>query len=145
MQNKTSILAVSGATIGEAITMSATTAESPYSIAYAMSISRTLAMAVALYLSLLYGSGYAALAWSVNNQLAPVSYPGKLRLRNLIPDWPAGSPGHPAYRPVMARQDWTGDAGLCLRPVGRGRCGCCLSWLAGISRLHDLSGRDKQC
>jgi hypothetical protein len=56
--------------------MSATTAESPYSIAYAMSISRTLAMAVALYLSLLYGSGYAALAWSVNNQLAPVSFQG---------------------------------------------------------------------
>jgi hypothetical protein len=56
--------------------MSATTAESPYSIVYAKSISRTLAMATALYLSLLYGLGYAILEWSVSNPLAPISYQG---------------------------------------------------------------------
>lgn len=57
--------------------MSASAAESTqYSIAFAKSISRTLAMAVALYLSLVYGIGYAILVWSVNNRLAPISYQG---------------------------------------------------------------------
>ena len=54
--------------------MSATTAESPANIALAQAVSRTLAMSVAIYLSLVYSVGYAILAWSVNNRLAPISY-----------------------------------------------------------------------
>ena len=53
-----------------------TTEESPYSIAYAKAVCRTLAMSIALYLSLLYTIGYAILTSSVNNRLALVSYQG---------------------------------------------------------------------
>lgn len=56
--------------------MEAATAESPTSIALAKAVSRTLAMSVAIYLSLVYGVGYAILAWSVNIQLTPISYRG---------------------------------------------------------------------
>jgi hypothetical protein len=56
--------------------MSATTAESPASIAFAQAVSRMLAMSVAIYLSLVYSVGYAILAWSVNNRLAPISCRG---------------------------------------------------------------------
>jgi hypothetical protein len=54
----------------------ATAMESPYSIAYAKALSRTLAMAIALYLGLLYTFGYAILSWSVSNRLASISHQG---------------------------------------------------------------------